>query len=45
VSGARVTKLYLPPGAMRFASRQAHELIYPPRLGSKPQTCHALDLA
>jgi hypothetical protein len=25
----RVTKLYLPPGARRFASRQAHELTYP----------------
>ena len=35
VSGVRVTKLYLPPGAMRFASRQAHELIYPPRLTPK----------
>ena len=28
VNGVRVTKLYLPPGARRFASRQAHELIY-----------------
>jgi hypothetical protein len=28
VNDARVTKLYLPPGARRFASRQAHELIY-----------------
>ena len=28
VTGARVRKLYLPPGARRFASRQAHDLIY-----------------
>ena len=28
VNDVRVTKLYLPPGARRFASRQAHELIY-----------------
>ena len=28
VNDARVTKLYLPPGARRFASRRAHELIY-----------------
>jgi hypothetical protein len=28
VNDVRVTKLYLPPGVWRFASRQAHELIY-----------------
>jgi hypothetical protein len=28
VNDVRVTKLYFPPGARRFASRQAHELIY-----------------
>jgi hypothetical protein len=28
VNDVRVTKLYLPPGARRFASRQAHEVIY-----------------
>jgi hypothetical protein len=28
VNDVRVTKLYCPPGARRFASRQAHELIY-----------------
>ena len=32
VNNVRVTKLYLPPGARRFASRQAHDLIYTPRL-------------
>jgi hypothetical protein len=31
VNDIRVTKLYLPPGARRFASRQAHDLIYRPR--------------
>jgi hypothetical protein len=33
VNGVRVTKLYLPPGAIRFASRQAHELTYTSRQG------------
>jgi hypothetical protein len=28
VNDVRVTRLYLPPGVWRFASRQAHELIY-----------------
>jgi hypothetical protein len=28
IDDIRVTKLFLPPGARRFASRQAHELIY-----------------
>jgi hypothetical protein len=28
VKGIRVGKLYLPPGATRFASRQAHDLTY-----------------
>ena len=28
INDIRVTKLYLPAGARRFASRQAHELIY-----------------
>jgi hypothetical protein len=28
VNDVRVTKLYLPPGVWRIASRQAHELIY-----------------
>jgi hypothetical protein len=31
----RVTRLYLPPGARRFASREAHELIHRCRSGSK----------
>jgi hypothetical protein len=31
----RVTKLYLPPGARRFASREAHELIHRCHCGSK----------
>jgi hypothetical protein len=35
VNGVRVTKLYLPPGARCFASRQAHELIYASRLGHR----------
>ncbi len=34
VNDARVTKLYLPPGARRFASRQAHELVYKSNSGS-----------
>jgi hypothetical protein len=29
LSGIRITKLYLPPGATRFASRQSHQLTYP----------------
>jgi hypothetical protein len=35
VTDARVTKLYLPPGARRFASRQAHDLIYGSKSGSQ----------
>jgi hypothetical protein len=35
VNDARVTKLYLPPGARRFASRQVHDLIYTPRRGPR----------
>ena len=31
----RVTKLYLPPGARQFASRQAHELIHRCHSGSR----------
>ena len=32
----RVTKLYLPRGARRFASRQAHELVYTRSRRSRP---------
>jgi hypothetical protein len=33
----RVTKLYLPPGARRFASREAHGLIHRSQFGSRRQ--------
>jgi hypothetical protein len=38
VNDVRVTKLYLPPGAMRFASRQAHKLVYTDRGSSRKRS-------
>jgi hypothetical protein len=39
----RVKKLYLPPQARRFASRQAYDLIYPSSRRKRPiQDCHLI---